>query len=71
MVLDTWSTLRRFCTASATGIDQLGRLRRDDDAAEHRAVALAAEELDEAVGDALHLGARVARERQHDRLDVG
>ena len=51
------------------GEDQLGGARSDDHAPDDDAGAGPAEELHEAVVHALHLGARVAREREHD--DIG
>ena len=44
--------------------------RRDDDAAEHDARVRVEEQLDEAVGEALHLGAGVRRQRQEDGADA-
>ena len=53
-------------------VDQLAGPRRDDHAADHDAGARAAEDLDEAVPDALHLRARVAQQRQlhHPGVDL-
>ncbi len=47
-------------------MDQFTRARGHDTAAHDDAGARPAEDLDEAVPDALHLGARVAQERQLD-----
>src|SRR5690606_2264600 len=44
------------------GQDELARARRDDDAPEHLTARGVTEQLDEAVADAMHLRARVARE---------
>ena len=51
-------------------VDQLGGARADHHAADDDAGAGPAEQLHEAVVDALHLGAGVARQRQHHDLGL-
>ena len=64
----SWSAVSDSATAIDTGwISSLAR-GADDDAADDDAGAGAAEQLHEAVADALHLRARVAGERERDGL---